>query len=46
MARDPIIPPMDLAPEELARRLMQPPREKKEDTPKPAQQDDAVAHQP
>ena len=42
MARDPIIPPMDLAPEELAKRLMQPPREKKEEgAPKPAQQDDA-----
>lgn len=30
MARDPIIPPMDLSPEELAQRLMQAP---KEDTP-------------
>ena len=33
MPRDPIIPPMNIAPEELARRLMRPPQ--KEKKPKP-----------
>ena len=36
MAKPTIIPPMDLTPEELARRLMQPPKDK----PKPDNQGD------
>lgn len=44
MSRDPIIPPMDLSPEELAQRLMQAPKEEpaQGDASKPVeQQDDA-----
>ena len=42
MARDPVIPPMDLALEELAKRLMQPSKDaKQEDAPKSALQDGA-----
>ena len=42
MARDPVIPPMDLAPGELAKRLMQPSKDAKhEDAPKSARQDGA-----
>ena len=47
MARDPVIPPMDLASGELAKRLMQPSKDaKREDAPKPALQDGAPENRP
>ena len=35
MAQDPIIPPMNIAPEELAKLLLQPPKAKESSFPQP-----------